>query len=115
MKSLLAMLSLFLIGSLSVSVFSPGIHRSLFHGGNECAHGESKMPCSGHGESSPKNKEAGTCAVVLFGKSADAAFATDPISQPTFFLKETLLLFNPGIKTLKSKSKRWVRGPPSVG
>ena len=71
------------------------------------------MPCSGHGESSPKNKEAGTCAVVLFGKSADAAFATDPISQPTFFLEETLL-FNQGIEALNNKSKR-ARGPPSVG
>ena len=115
MKKFLATVCLFLIGSMTVSVFSPGIHKSLFHGGDECAHGKSKMPCSGHGESSPKNKETGTCAVVLFGKSADTAFATHPISQPTFFLEETLLLFNQSIEALNNKSKRWARGPPSVG
>ena len=115
MKNLLATVCLFLIGSLTVSVFSPGIHKSLFHGDSECAHSKTKVPCSDHGDHSSNEEDSGSCAVILFGKSIDAAVAIDRVSRPSLLLEEIFRLFSERVETLKDKSNRWARGPPSVG
>ena len=114
MKKLLATLCLFLLGSLSVSVFSPGIHNSLFHGGSECAHGHSQLPCTGHGDNSSDERDSESCAVVLFGKSVDTAVAFDPKATPSFLLEEILPLYNKIVERSANRSKRWARGPPSL-
>jgi hypothetical protein len=115
MKNLLATVCLFLIGGLTVSVFSPEIHKSLFHGDSECAHSKAKAPCSGHGDHSSDNEETGPCAVILFGKSVDAVVAIDPVSRPSLLLEEILSLFNQGVEIPENNSDRWARGPPLVG
>ena len=115
MKNLLATVCFFLIGSLTVSVFSPGIHKSLFHGDSECAHSKAKAPCSDHGDHTSDEEETGPCAVILFGKSVDAAVAFDPVSQPSLLLEELLSPFNQGVEAPENKSDRWARGPPLVG
>ena len=115
MKNLLATVCLFLVGSLTVSVFSPGIHKSLFHEGNDCAHSKTKAPCSDHGDHTSDEEETGPCAVILFGKSVDAVVVIDPVSRPSLLLEELLSLFSQGIETPENKSDRWARGPPLVG
>ena len=115
MKNLLATVCLFLIGSLTVSVFSPGIHKSLFHGDSECAHSKTKAPCSDHGDHTSDEEETGPCAVILFGKSVDAVVVIDPVSRPSLLLEELLYFFNQGVETPESKSDRLARGPPLVG
>ena len=97
-----------------MSVFSPGIHKSLFHGDSECAPSKAKVPCSGHGGHSSDAEEAGPCAVILFGKSVDAAVSIDPVS-PSLLLEELLSLFNQGVETPENNSNRRARGPPLVG
>ena len=98
-----------------MSVFSPGIHKSLFHGGSECAHSKTKAPCSDHGDHSSDEEKTGPCAVILFGKSVDAVVVIDPVSRPSLLLEELLHFGNQGVDTLENVSKRWARGPPSVG
>ena len=98
-----------------MSVFSPGIHKSLFHGGNECAHGHSKFPCSGHGDNSSDETDSESCAVVLFGKSVDVTVAIDPVNKSYLVLEEILSLCIQGDETLDNISNWWARGPPSVG
>ena len=115
MKKLLVTVCLFLIGGMTVSLFSPVIHQSLFHGGNECSHGHSKFPCPDPEKNPSDEKDSETCAVVLFGKSVDAAVGIDPLSKPSLLLEELLHFGNQGVDTLENVSKRWARGPPSVG
>ena len=112
MKNLLATVCLFLIGGLTVSVFSPGIHKSLFHGGNECAHGQSKFPCSGHQDSSSDDVDSEICAVILFGQSTDVSFDHVSILNPALLVEEVYRSGTIGTETTDSFSKRWARGPP---
>lgn len=115
MKKILATVCLFLIGGMTVSLFSPVIHQFLFHGGNECSHGHSKFPCPDHEKNPSDEKDSETCAVVLFGKSVDVAVAIDPLNKPYLLLEEILSLCIQGVETLDIISNRWARGPPSVG
>ena len=112
MKNLLATVCLFLIGSLTASVFSPGIHKSLFHGGSECAHGHSKLPCSGHQDSSSDDVDSESCAVILFGQTTDVSFGHVSILNPNLLVEEVYRCGTIGAKTPDSFSKRWARGPP---
>ena len=112
MQKFLAIICLFLIGSLSVSVFSPGIHKSLYHEGNECAHGHSKFPCSGHQDSSSDDVDSESCAVILFGQSSDVSFGHVSIINPALLLEEVYRSGTIGSKNPDGFSKRWARGPP---
>jgi len=112
MKNLLATVCLFLIGSLTVSVFSPGIHKSLFHEGNDCAHGHSKFPCSGHQDSSSDDVDSESCAVILFGQSTDVSFDRVSILKPALLVEEVYRCGTIGTEKLNDFSKRWARGPP---
>ena len=112
MKNLLATVCLFLIGSLTVSVFSPGIHKSLFHGGSECAHGHSKFPCSGHQDRSSDDVDFESCTVILFGQFTDVSFGHVSILNPTLLVEEVYRSGTIGTETLNDFSKRWARGPP---
>ena len=114
MKKFLAMVCLFLIGGMTVSIFSPGIHKSIFHGGNECAHGHSKLPCSGHGDNSSDTEDSESCAVILFGKTSDAALTINSLSRPNLLLEEIFLSGNITTKTPDNTLNRWARGPPST-
>jgi hypothetical protein len=114
MKKLLSAVCLFLIGSMTVSVFSPGIHKSIFHGGNECAHGHSKFPCSGHGDNSSEEEGLESCAVILFGKTSDAALSINFLSRPNLLVEEIFLSGNISTKTPDNTLNRWARGPPST-
>ena len=114
MKKLLATVCLFLIGSMTVSVFSPGIHKSIFHGGNECVHGHSNFPCSGHGDNSSEEEGLESCAVILFGKTSDAALSINSLSRPNLLLEEIFLSGNISTKTPDNTLNRWARGPPST-
>ena len=95
-----------------MSVFSPGIHKFLFHGGNECAHGHSKFPCSGHQDSSSEDVDSESCAVILFGQSTDVSFGYVSILIPTLLVEEVYRSGTIGTETPDSFSKRWARGPP---
>ena len=95
-----------------MSVFSPGIHKSLYHGGNECAHGHSKFPCSGHQDSSSEDVDSESCAVILFGQSTDVSFGHVSIPKPALLVEEVYRSGTIGTETPDSFSKRWARGPP---
>ena len=95
-----------------MSVFSPGIHKSLFHGGSECAHGHSKFPCSGHQDSSSDDVDSESCAVILFGQSTDVSFGHVSVLIPTLLVEEVYRSGTIGTETLNNFSRRWARGPP---
>ena len=95
-----------------MSVFSPGIHKSLFHGGSECAHGHSKLPCSGHQDSSSDDADSESCAVILFGQFTDFSFGYVSILKPALLVEEVYRSGTIGTETPDSFSKRWARGPP---
>ena len=73
MKHFLSIVFLLVIGCLTVSTVSPGLHTSLFHDGQECPHGKSGKPCSSHKQESSE-ENPGVCAVILFGESSEHAF-----------------------------------------
>ena len=95
-----------------MSVFSPGIHKSLFHGGNDCAQGHSKFPCSGHQDSSSDDVDSESCAVILFGQSTDVSFGHVSILNLALLVEEVYRSGTIGTETLNDFSKRWARGPP---
>ena len=95
-----------------MSVFSPGIHKSLFHEGNECAQSHSKFPCSGHQDRSSEDVDFESCAVILFGQSTDVSFEHVSILNPALLVEEVYRCGTIGAKTPDSFSKRWARGPP---
>ena len=103
MKNLLATVCLFLIGSLTASVFSLGIHKSLFPVG-ECAHSKTKAPCSDHGDIH-RTKRNWTLCGYLFGKSVDAAVELS-VSRPSLFWKN--FFFYQGVETPENFD-RWAQ------
>ena len=114
MKQFLASLCLIIVGTLSVSVVSPGIHSYVFHGDAECPHSKAGKNCSSHQENSSEDEHnTGTCAVVLFGKSVEHGF--------TSFQGLPVVLLPEGIAQLESANKPVVgetfvyraRGPPT--
>ena len=72
-KHFLSIVFLLVIGCLTVSTVSPGLHTSLFHDGQECPHGKSGKPCSSHKQESSE-ENPGVCAVILFGESSEHTF-----------------------------------------
>ena len=114
MKQFLASLCLIIVGTLSVSVVSPGIHSYVFHGDTECPHSKSGKGCSSHQENSTEDKQStGSCAVVLFGQSVEHGFAS--------FQSLAVVLLPEGIAQLESAKRPavgenflyWARGPPT--
>lgn len=113
MKISLSTFCLLLVGSLSVSVFSPEIHAFLFHGEQACPHAKNDKPCSSHGEKSSTD-EFGTCAVVLFGESSEHFFTLSDSCRSQ--------LLDLGISNLDSKMQYLAervdeyraRGPPEL-
>lgn len=69
MKNLVAILAFAfagLVGLLSLSSVSSGLHASLFHGGNECSHSENRHPCGSHDkEDREEGEEELPCPVLL--------------------------------------------------
>ena len=113
MKQFLASLGLIIVGTLSVSVVSPGIHSYVFHGDTECPHSKSGKGCSSHQENSSEDEQnTGSCAVVLFGKAVEHGF--------TSFQGLSVVLLPEGIAQLEPAKKPaggenflyWARGPP---
>ena len=113
LKILLSTFCLLLVGSLSVSVFSPEIHAFLFHGEQACPHAHNGKPCSSHGEKSSTD-DFGTCAVVLFGESSEHFFTLSDSCRSQ--------LLDLGVSNLDSNmhyfaeqnSKCRARGPPEL-
>jgi len=114
MKQFLASLCLIIVGTLSVSVVSPGIHSYVFHGDADCPHSKAGKSCSSHQENSSEDEQnTGTCAVVLFGKSVEHGF--------TSFQGLAVVLLPEGIAQLESAKRPavgenllyWARGPPT--
>ena len=113
LKIFLSIVCLSLIGCLSVSVFSPEAHSSLFHGGDHCSHDKHGKPCASH-QNESSSDEAGTCAVVLFGESTEHFFT---LSNSSF-----IDLVDLGVSKHDSNKKyfvervrsRWARGPPEL-
>ncbi|MBT3636235.1 MAG: hypothetical protein HN531_04805 [Opitutae bacterium] len=70
MKHLVAFLAFAfagLVGLLSLSSVSSGLHVSLFHGDNECPHSENRLPCgSNDKEDQEEREEELPCPVLLF-------------------------------------------------
>ncbi len=113
MKQFLASLCLIIVGTLSVSVVSPGIHSYVFHGDAECPHSKAGKSCSSHQENSTEDKQStGSCAVVLFGQSVEhvsAFFYSGPFS----LLAEGVVCFDTvGVRVLGEQNIYRVRGPP---
>ena len=113
MKQFLASLCLIIVGTLSVSVVSPGIHSYVFHGDMECPHSKAGKSCSSHQENPSEDEQStGTCAVVLFGKSVEhvsAFFYSGPFS----LLAEGVVCFDTlGVHVLGEQNIYRVRGPP---
>ena len=113
MKQFLASLCLIIVGTLSVSVVSPGIHSYVFHGDMECPHSKAGKSCSSHQENSTEDEQdAGSCVVVVFGKSVEHGF--------TSFDAFPVELLSVGLTHLESTSKpaagedftNQARGPP---
>jgi hypothetical protein len=83
-----------LIGLLSLSSVSSGLHTTLFHGDNKCPHSSSNHPCSSHdGEEEEEHEEELPCPVLLFAKGflsgdfyPDLSFKNAPISKAWIFL-----------------------------
>ena len=113
MKQFLASLCLIIVGTLSVSVVSPGIHSFVFHGDAECPHSKAGKSCSSHQENSTEDEQStGSCAVVLFGQSVEhvsAFFYSGPFS----LLAEGVVCFDTvGVPVLAEQNIYRVRGPP---
>ena len=114
MKQFLASLCLIIVGTLSVSVVSPGIHSYVFHGDAECPHSKAGKGCSSHQPNSSEDEQnTGTCAVVLFGKSVEHGFAS---------FQGLAVVLLPEVITQLESAKRpavgenflyWARGPPT--
>ena len=73
LKIFLSIVCLSLIGCLSVSVFSPEAHSSLFHGGDNCPHDKYGKPCASH-QNESSDDQGSSCAVLLFGESSEHLF-----------------------------------------
>ena len=83
MKNFLCTVCIFLIGCLTVSVFSPDTHSFLFHGGDHCPHGKNGKPCASH-QNESSDDQGSSCAVVLFGESTEHFFTLS--NSSTFVL-----------------------------
>jgi hypothetical protein len=98
MKQFLAALCLILVGTLTVSVISPSIHSFVFHGDKGCPHSKTGKACSSHQENSSEDEpDAGSCVVVVFGKSVEHGF--------TNFDAFPVELLSVGLTHLESASK----------
>ena len=113
MKKFLGIVCLFLIGCLSISVFSPEIHSSLFHAGDHCSHGKNGKPCNSHQKESSGN-QGGSCAVVLFGESSEHFFIFSNFGS--LMLPELgVLNIESGRNYLSDRVRsRSARGPPGL-
>ena len=113
MKKILSIVCLSLIGCLSVSVFSPDIHSTLFHGGGDCPHHKHGKPCASH-QNESSDDQGGSCAVVLFGESSEHFFV--------FSNSGSLVLPDLGVLNTESGRNyfpdrvrsRGARGPPRL-
>ena len=113
MKQFLASLCLIIVGTLSVSVVSPGIHSYVFHGDTDCPHSKAGKSCSSHQEKSA-SEEFETCAVVLFGESSEHFFTLSDSSN-THLLDRGVSSFDSSRQVFaEQKSKCWARGPPKL-
>jgi len=113
MKQFLASLGLIIVGTLSVSVVSPGIHSYVFHGDAECPHSKAGKGCSSHQSNSSEDEQnTGSCAVVLFGKSVEHGF-TSFQGLPVELLPEGIAQLEPAQKPAVGENfLYWARGPP---
>ena len=113
LKNTLSIVCLFLIGCLSVSVFSPEIHSSLFHGGDHCTHDKNGNPCPSHNKESSDDRGE-SCAVVLFGESSEHFF-TFLNSNNTFLLDLGISNFDYEKKYFSNRIRNCgARGPPCL-
>jgi len=93
LKTFLSIVCLSVIGCLSVSVFSPDTHSTLFHGGDHCPHHKHGKPCASHQNESSDN-QGSSCAVVLFGESSEHLF--------TFLNSSSFALLDLGVSNFES-------------
>ena len=113
LKIFLSIVCLYVIGCLSVSVFSPDIHSTLFHGGDDCPHHKHGKPCASH-QNESSDDQGSSCAVVLFGESSEHLF--------TFSNSSTFVLLDLGVSNFDSGKKyfsdwannRRARSPPEL-
>ena len=114
MKHFLATLCLIIVGTLSVSVVSPGIHSYVFHGDAECPHSNAGKGCSSHQSNSSEDEQnTGTCAVVLFGKSVEHGL-TSFQGLPVVILSDGIAQLEPAKKpAVEENFLYWARGPPT--
>ena len=113
LKIFLSIVCLSLIGCLSVSVFSPEAHSSLFHGGDDCPHHKHGKPCASH-QNESSDDQGSSCAVLLFGESSEHLF--------TFSNSSIFALLDLGVSNFdsgKNYFSDWVnnrraRSPPAL-
>ena len=113
LKNFLCTVCIFLIGCLTVSVFSPDTHSSLFHGGNDCPHHKHGKPCASH-QNESTDDQGSSCAVILFGESSEHIF--------TFSNSSSFALLDLGVSNSclgKNYFSDWVnncraRSPPEL-
>ena len=113
LKNFLCTVCIFLIGCLTVSVFSPDTHSFLFHGGDHCPHGKNGKPCASH-QDEPSDDQGSSCAVILFGESSEHFFTLSNFSYS--------VLLDLGVSKHDSNKKYFLgyitsslaRGPPEL-
>ena len=105
LKKFLSIVCLSLIGCLSVSVFSPEIHSSLFHAGDHCPHHKHGKPCASHHNES-SDDQGSSCAVILFGECSEHIFTFS--STGSYALMD---LGFPDFNSVKNYFFEWVRTP----
>ena len=113
MKSFLTSVCLLVISCLIVSVVSPELHSSLFHGGGECSHGDNGKSCSSHKKESSED-DRGLCAVVLFGESSEHFFTLSTSLSAVLLESGVSNLDSKKIFSAKGVNDHWARGPPEL-
>ena len=111
MKFFLTSVCLLVISCLSISVVSPELHSSLFHGGGECSHGDNGKSCSSHKKESSED-DRGICAVVLFGESSEHFFNLSTSSSAVLLELGVSHLGSKKIFSAKGVNDHSARGPP---
>ena len=112
MKHLLSICCLLLVAGLTISVVSPQFHSFFCKSNNSCPHADGVSPCHSDGEEDEDEESRGSCPVVLFGKSSQAAVSPVFLLQPDLSLVQVFLEERKSVWFGRNVLPIWARGPP---
>jgi hypothetical protein len=103
-----------LIGLLSLSSVSSGLHTMLFHGDNGCPHSSSNHPCSSHDgeEEEEEHEEELPCPVLLFAHGYLGQDHFVEVSSSEALVSEAGFFVAPSTWVSRKRDPYGARDPP---